>query len=112
MPPLADVDLPGARVVTAVLGTDFEGGLPVGGAPFYPDATGGFIELDMAGFQFAKTLADDDAAAETADAVAVTSGKDAVKLAPDAAVWVVEAEMEPIEGSWRGLWRLLPEVVA
>jgi tetraacyldisaccharide 4'-kinase len=51
-------------------------------------------------------------AAEAAGAVAVTTGKDSVKLPPDSAVWVVEAEMEPIEGSWRGLWRLLPEVVA
>ena len=48
------------------------------------------------------------AAAQRADAVVVTTGKDMVKLPPDTDFWVVEAEMEPIEGSWRGLWRLLP----
>ena len=47
-------------------------------------------------------------AAQRADAVVVTTGKDKVKLPPDADIWVIEAEMEPIEGSWRGLWRLLP----
>ena len=41
-------------------------------------------------------------------AVPVTTGKDAVKLPDDAAVWVVEAEMVPVHGSWDGLWRLLP----
>lgn len=49
-------------------------------------------------------------AAEAAGAIAVTTTKDAVKLPTDAAVWVVEAEMEPIEGTWRGLWRQLPEL--
>ncbi len=52
------------------------------------------------------------AAAQAADAVPITTAKDAVKLPVGAEVWVVEAEMEPIEGSWRGLWRLLPEVVS
>jgi hypothetical protein len=47
-------------------------------------------------------------AAEKEEAVAVTTAKDATKLPPDAAVWTVEGVMEPIEGSWRGLWRLLP----
>ncbi len=52
------------------------------------------------------------AAAQAANAVPVTTAKDAVKLPADAEVWVVEAEMEPIEGSWRGLWRLLPGVAS
>jgi tetraacyldisaccharide 4'-kinase len=47
-------------------------------------------------------------AAEKEEAVAVTTAKDATKLPPDAAVWTVEGVMEPIEGSWHGLWRLLP----
>jgi len=50
------------------------------------------------------------AAAEAVEAVPVTTAKDATKLPPDAAVWVVEVEMDPVEGSWRGLWRLLPEI--
>ena len=50
------------------------------------------------------------AAAEAAEAVPATTAKDATKLPPDAPVWVVEAAMEPIEGSWRGLWRMLPEI--
>ncbi len=50
------------------------------------------------------------AAAEKVEAVPVTTAKDATKLPPEASVWVVEAAMEPIEGSWRGLWRLLPEI--
>jgi tetraacyldisaccharide 4'-kinase len=52
------------------------------------------------------------AAAQAADAVAVTTAKDAVKLPEGAEIWVVEAEMEPIEGSWRGLWRLIPEIAS
>jgi tetraacyldisaccharide 4'-kinase len=52
------------------------------------------------------------AAAQRAGAVVVTTGKDMVKLPVDADIWVVEAEMEPIEGSWRGLWRLVPGLVA
>jgi tetraacyldisaccharide-1-P 4'-kinase len=52
------------------------------------------------------------AAAQAANAVAVTTAKDAVKLPANAPVWVVEAEMELIEGSWRGLWRLLPGIAS
>jgi len=48
--------------------------------------------------------------AAAASAVPVTTAKDAVKLPPDAGVWVVEVVIEPVEGSWNGLWRLLPEV--
>ena len=48
--------------------------------------------------------------ATTASAVAVTPAKDAVKLPSDSGVWVVEVAVEPIEGNWNGLWRLLPEV--
>jgi tetraacyldisaccharide 4'-kinase len=57
-------------------------------------------------------LCEVEAVAQAADAVPVTTAKDAVKLPTGAEVWVVEAEMEPIEGSWRGLWRLLPGVVS
>ncbi len=52
------------------------------------------------------------AAAEREQAVPVTTAKDAVKLPPDAPVWVVEADMVPVEGSWDDLWRLLPEVLS
>jgi len=48
--------------------------------------------------------------ATAASAVPVTTAKDAVKLPSDAGVWVVEAVVEPIEGNWKGLWRLLPEL--
>jgi tetraacyldisaccharide 4'-kinase len=48
--------------------------------------------------------------AASASAVPVTTAKDAVKFPADAGVWVVEVVMEPVEGSWNGLWRLLPEV--
>jgi tetraacyldisaccharide 4'-kinase len=58
----------------------------------------------------AADLLDVVASAEKVEAVPVTTAKDATKLPPDAAVWVVEVAMEPIEGSWRGLWRLLPEI--
>lgn len=50
------------------------------------------------------------ALAESASAVAVTTAKDAVKLPLDVEAWVVEVVVEPVEGSWNGLWRLLPEV--
>jgi len=50
------------------------------------------------------------AQATAASAVPVTTAKDAVKLPLDAGVWVVEVVIEPVEGSWNGLWRLLPEV--
>jgi tetraacyldisaccharide 4'-kinase len=48
--------------------------------------------------------------AAAVSAVPVTTAKDAVKLPSDSGVWVVEIAVEPIEGSWNGLWRLLPEV--
>jgi len=48
--------------------------------------------------------------AAKASAIPVTTAKDAVKLPPDAGAWVVEVVIEPVEGSWNGLWRLLPEV--
>jgi len=41
-------------------------------------------------------------------AVAMTTGKDAVKMPRQAEVWVVEAEMVPAGGDWDPLWRLLP----
>jgi len=47
-------------------------------------------------------------AAHRLDAVPVTTGKDAVKLPPDAPVWVVEVEMTPRSGSWDELWALRP----
>jgi tetraacyldisaccharide 4'-kinase len=59
-----------------------------------------------------RDLAEVVVAAGAADAIPVTTGKDAVKLPEDAAVWVMEVEMVPIEGSWKGLWRLLPELSA
>ena len=46
------------------------------------------------------------ARAGAVDATPVTTAKDAVKLPTDAPVWVVEAVMEPVEGSWRELLRL------
>ena len=49
-------------------------------------------------------------AAEAAGAIAVTTAKDGVKLPEDAPVWVVEAEMQPIEGNWHGLWGLREEL--
>jgi tetraacyldisaccharide 4'-kinase len=50
--------------------------------------------------------------ASAASAVPVTTAKDAVKLRDGAGVWVIEAAVEPIEGNWNGLWRMLPEVRA
>ena len=44
------------------------------------------------------------------EAVVATTAKDAVKMPRDAAVWVVEASMVPLSGSWNGLWRLLPGI--
>ena len=41
-------------------------------------------------------------------AIPMTTTKDAVKLQPDAAVSVVEAEMSPVVGDWNALWGLLP----
>jgi len=54
--------------------------------------------------EFAAILAD----ARAADAAPVTTGKDAVKLEVGAPVWEVEVDMEPADGSWDRLWRLLP----
>jgi len=48
--------------------------------------------------------------AKAASATPVTTAKDAVKLPSDSSAWVVEVVIEPVEGSWNGLWRLLPEV--
>ena len=48
--------------------------------------------------------------AAAASAIPVTTAKDAVKLPSDTSAWVVEIVIEPVEGSWNGLWRLLPEV--
>lgn len=48
--------------------------------------------------------------ASSLDATPVTTAKDAVKLPSDGGVWTIEIAVEPIEGSWNGLWRLLPEV--
>lgn len=50
------------------------------------------------------------AAADAARAIAVTTAKDGVKLPDGAPVWVLEVEMQPIEGNWRGLWRLHGEL--
>lgn len=60
----------------------------------------------------ARELAELTAAAEAAGAVPVTTAKDAVKLPADAPVWVVEASVEPVTGTWKELWRLMPGVVA
>jgi len=49
-------------------------------------------------------------AAAAADAVVVTTAKDAVKIPSEADVWVVEVGMVPVVGAWDELWRLLPEV--
>jgi tetraacyldisaccharide 4'-kinase len=48
--------------------------------------------------------------ASSLGAVPVTTAKDAVKLPSDAVVWTIEISVEPIEGSWQGLWRMVPEV--
>jgi len=44
------------------------------------------------------------AAAAAADAVLVTTAKDAVKLPAEAPLWVVEAAVEPLAGTWDELW--------
>jgi tetraacyldisaccharide 4'-kinase len=48
--------------------------------------------------------------ASAASAVPVTTAKDAVKIPSDSGAWVIEIVVEPVEGNWTGLWRLLPEV--
>jgi tetraacyldisaccharide 4'-kinase len=50
--------------------------------------------------------------ARVRDATVVTTAKDAVKLPADAPLWIVEAELVLVAGSWDELWRLLPEVSA
>jgi tetraacyldisaccharide 4'-kinase len=77
-----------------------EAGAEVAGARWFPDHHA-YTEEDV-------REAVDRAAA--ASAVPVTTAKDAVKIPPDSGVWVVEVVVEPIEGNWNGLWRLLPEV--
>lgn len=49
-------------------------------------------------------------AADAAGAIGITTAKDGVKLAGGAPAWVLEAEIQPVEGSWRGLWRLHEEL--
>jgi tetraacyldisaccharide 4'-kinase len=44
------------------------------------------------------------------DAVVATTAKDAVKMPPDAPIWVIEASMVPVAGDWNRLWRLAPGV--
>jgi len=48
--------------------------------------------------------------ADELEAVIVTTAKDAVKMPRDTAVWVVEANMVPLSGSWDVLWCLFPEI--
>jgi tetraacyldisaccharide 4'-kinase len=57
-----------------------------------------------------RELSDVVARATAASTVPVTTAKDATKLPHDSGVWVVEVAVEPVEGNWNGLWRLLPEV--
>ena len=45
-------------------------------------------------------------------AVPVTTAKDAARLPEDAAAWVLEVEMVPLDGSWDPLWAVAPEVLA
>jgi tetraacyldisaccharide 4'-kinase len=60
----------------------------------------------------AADLAEVIEAASQADAVPLTTFKDAVKLPASAPVLVVEGDMEPVSGSWDELWRLLPGEVS
>jgi tetraacyldisaccharide 4'-kinase len=43
-------------------------------------------------------------------ATLVTTAKDAVKLPGESDVWTTEIAVDPIEGNWNGLWRLVPEI--
>ena len=45
-------------------------------------------------------------AANSAGAVAVTTAKDATKLPPGAPLWVLEVDVQPVDGSWDRLWQL------
>jgi len=76
-----------------------EAGAEVVGRRWFPD------HHHLAEGELAEVLA----AARAVGAVAATTAKDAVKLPPEAAVWVVETEVEPLTGDWDDLWRLLPE---
>ncbi len=48
--------------------------------------------------------------ADELEAVVATTAKDAVRMPRDIAVWVVEASMVPLSGSWDELWRLFPKI--
>jgi hypothetical protein len=41
----------------------------------------------------------------------VTTAKDAVKLSPSSPLWVVEAEVVPVSGSWDELWQQVPALL-
>jgi tetraacyldisaccharide 4'-kinase len=56
-----------------------------------------------------RELAELEQRAAACDAVLVTTAKDAVRL-PREGAWVVEAEMVPRDGSWDGLWGLMPGI--
>ena len=75
-----------------------EAGAELAGSRWYPDHHR----------YTAAELASLATAADAAGAILVTTGKDAVKLSGDAPFWEVEAEMEPVDGSWDRLWELLP----
>jgi tetraacyldisaccharide 4'-kinase len=49
--------------------------------------------------------------AQRLGATVVTTAKDSVKLPPEAPVWIVDAEVVPVDGTWNPLWELLPEVM-
>lgn len=81
----------------------------------------GFIEvLEQAGATVAGSRWFDDhhhygdgikallAEADGLGAMPVTTTKDAVKLPPEAPIWIVEAETVPADGDWDRLWALLP----
>jgi len=53
----------------------------------------------------AADLADILAQAEALGATPITTAKDRVKLPPAAPVWVLEAAVEPLDGSWDELWQ-------
>ncbi len=78
-----------------------ESGAEVAGSRWFPD------HHRYSGHDLAEVAV----AAAAEGAVPVTTGKDAVKLPRDAAVWIVETEVCPVDGSWKGLWQLLPEVL-
>jgi tetraacyldisaccharide 4'-kinase len=57
-----------------------------------------------------REIAEITAMASDHGAVPVTTAKDAVKLPPGAPIWVIEADVVAIDGSWDRLWQLLPEL--